>query len=147
MADTISPVLAQPRLGLAPARRILEWALQRAQADGGPPVCLSVCDGQGELLHFLRMDGAPGRCISIAQAKAYTAARFGAETRSLAERLQRENLLLPDFQDTGLCSLPGGAPLLWQGHCIAALGVSGRSLDADEVLCREAIRHAQGLLG
>ncbi len=147
MADSVNPILAQPRLGLAPARRILEWALGRAQADGGPPVCLSLCDSQGELLHFLRMDGAPGRCIAIAQAKAYTAARFGAETRSLAERLQRESLFLPDFQDAGLCSLPGGAPLLWQGHCIAALGVSGRSLEADEALCREAILHAQGLLG
>ncbi|HRL20173.1 MAG TPA: heme-binding protein [Alcaligenes sp.] len=146
MADAISPILAQHRLGLEPARQILFWALERARQDGGAPVCLSLCDGQGELLHFLRMDLAPARCIAIAQAKAYTAARFGVPTRSLAERLEREALFLPDFQDSGLCSLPGGAPLLWQGHCIAALGVSGRSLDADEALCREAIRHAQTLL-
>lgn len=147
MADALNRILTQPRLGLATAMDLLQWALLRALADGGPPVCLSLCDGQGELLHFLRMDQAPARCIAIAQAKAYTAARFGAETRALAERLQHEALRLEDFQDPAHCSLPGGAPLLWQGQCIAALGVSGRSLEADEALCRDAIHHAQGLLG
>ncbi|MEZ2720141.1 heme-binding protein [Paenalcaligenes hominis] len=110
------------------------WLVQQAQADGLAPVCIALSNPDGALQYFLRMDAAPVRTISIAQAKAYSAARFGSSTLALQERLQRESLSLSDFMDPALCALPGGVPLEINATQIGAVGISGRSLADDHAL-------------
>ena len=67
-----------------------ERLLEEARHDGLPPVCLAICNADGQLAFFLRMDGAPVRLIAIAQAKAYTAARMGSATADFARRFLRQ---------------------------------------------------------
>lgn len=128
------PLLSDLDLLHAAARLIDE-----ARHDGLPPVCLAICNADGQLSLFLRMDGAPVRLIAIARAKAYTAARMGMATTDFARRLEREHLALADFCDSGLTSMQGGLPLLHAGKIIFGLGVSGRKTREDEALCRRLL--------
>lgn len=111
-----------------------ERLLKEARHDGLPPVCLAICNADGQPAFFLRMDGAPVRLIAIAQGKAYTAARMGSATADFARRLEREHLTLADFCDSGLTAMQGGLPLLHEGHTVLGVGVSGRSTRDDEAL-------------
>ncbi|WP_306079243.1 heme-binding protein [Oceanimonas sp. CHS3-5] len=118
------------------AVRAGERLATRLESEPGSPVCLTVVDDSGSLVYLYRMAGAPPRLVAIATAKAYTAVRMGQPTRAFRERLEQEKLTLADFQDAGLTSLPGGWPLQRAGNLLAGLGISGRTLDEDEQLCR-----------
>ena len=117
----------------AQAEIVLKGALAKA-VDQGVPMNIAVVDAGGNLKAFLRMDGAPVRLIAIAQGKAYTAARMGSATADFARRLEREHLTLADFCDSGLTAMQGGLPLLYEGHTVLGVGVSGRSTRDDEAL-------------
>ena len=110
---------------------------QYAGQDGLPPVCFALVDAQGDLLCFERMDQAPVRTISIAIAKAYTAARMGCSTLQFRQRLQQEQLQCRDFMDDKLCALPGGVIVHRHGQPFVAIGVSGRALADDEQLAQQ----------
>ena len=115
------------------ARAVGELAAA-AEADGGRPLCIAICDGDGRLQHFMRMTGAARRGDPIAHAKAYTAATLECLTSALHERLHAEGISLADFADGGLTSLPGGAPVRKNGTTVGGVGISGRKPAEDEVL-------------
>ncbi|HYG19981.1 MAG TPA: heme-binding protein, partial [Ohtaekwangia sp.] len=48
-------------------------------------IAIAVCGPEGELISFLRMDGASPAAAIIAQNKAYTAARDRKSTREMGE--------------------------------------------------------------
>lgn len=127
----------EPDTGLphhaAVARAVADLAAT-AETDGGRPLCIAVCDGEGRLCHFLRMTGAARRGDPIARAKAYTAATLECVTSALHARLHREGISLADFADAGLTSLPGGAPIRRDGRTVGGTGVSGRTPEMDEEL-------------
>ena len=58
------------------AERIIKAAEARAQ-EMGKPMCIAICDEDGTLKAFRRMNGAPLLSVQIAQDKAYTAISFG----------------------------------------------------------------------
>lgn len=123
-------------------RSVSEFAAQ-AEADGGPHLCIAVCDAVGDLLHYTRMRAAARRGTPIARAKAYTAAVLETSTGALHARLEREGLSLADFCDGSLTSLAGGVPLTLDGRTVGGVGVSGRKPEEDEIL---ALRLAEALL-
>lgn len=86
---------------------------------------------------FVRMDGAPERLVPIVQGKAYTAVRMRCSTQAFRERLLSEQLSLADFCDPALTSLPGGIPIMYQGACLGAVAVSGRTLLQDMELAKQ----------
>lgn len=126
--------MSAPLISAAALLRAAQRLLAEAETDGLPPVCLAVCNADGQLGFFLRMDGAPVRLVAIAQAKAYTAARLGVSTADFARRLDRERLTAADFCDSGLTAMQGGVPLSREGRTLLGLGVSGRRTGADEAL-------------
>ncbi|MGF1682462.1 GlcG/HbpS family heme-binding protein [Photobacterium minamisatsumaniensis] len=107
--------------------------------DGGVPVCFAAVDSVGELIYLHRMDGAPERLINIAIGKAYTAARMRVSTTAFKQRLIDEQLSLADFLDVKFTSLPGGQPLFDNKQLIGGIGVSGRTLEEDRVLCLQLV--------
>lgn len=111
-------------------------ALASALTDGDAPVSLAVVDVAGCLVGFQRMDGAPQRTVAIAIGKAYTSARMQQSTEVFSARLRNDGLLVADFLDPGLTSLPGGVPLIVGETLLGAVGVSGRSLANDAQLAR-----------
>jgi uncharacterized protein GlcG (DUF336 family) len=115
-------------------QKLLQQAMDKAKADFGRPICVTISDQAGEMLGFVKMDGAPLRSIQISQRKAYTAARIGVPTGAFMERLQREKILASDF-DLNFTGLPGGTPLKnKEGKIIGAVGVSGLAASEDQAI-------------
>lgn len=122
-----------PAITLELASQLIAQAQAKAQQEFKRPICVAVCDAQGLLVAFARMEGAPVRSIAIAQGKAYSAARMGVSTQAVLERLHRENIEIGYFCDPLLTALPGGSPLKDQdGTLRGAMGVSGLTSAEDQ---------------
>jgi glc operon protein GlcG len=121
-----------PVLSLDLARQYVERAIDKAAKDFKRPICVSVCDAQGFLVAFARMEGSPVRSIRISQGKAYSAARMGVSTEAVLARLKKEGIEIGYFCDPLLTALPGGSPLKdAAGTLIGAIGVSGLTSTED----------------
>lgn len=124
-----------PVLSLNLSRQCLDNAMAKAPKDFGRPICVSVCDAQGFLVAFARMEGSPVRSIQIEQGKAYTAARMGMSTDAVLARLKKEGIELGYFCDPLLTALAGGSPLKNSaGTLIGAIGVSGLTSAEDHAI-------------
>jgi len=122
-------------LTLEGARQLVDRAIAKATQEFKRPICVAVCDPQGFLLAFARMEGAPVRSIAISQGKAYSAARMGVSTQAILERLKREGIEIGYFCDPLLTALPGGSVLKDEsGTTLGAIGVSGLTSAEDQLV-------------
>ncbi len=122
-----------PALTLDLARELIHEAMRRATQEFKRPICVSVCDAQGFLVAFSRMEGSPVRSIEISQGKAYSAARMGVSTQAVLNRLKNEGIEIGYFCDPKITALPGGAPLKdADGTLRGAIGVSGLTSAEDQ---------------
>ena len=100
-------------------------------------VTIAIVDDGGHLLHLQRLDGAAPISAHIAPAKANTAAMGRRESRVYEELINggRTSFLSAPYLH-GM--LEGGVPILKDGHCIGAVGVSGGHYD-DDVKVAQAV--------
>jgi uncharacterized protein GlcG (DUF336 family) len=98
---------------------------------------IAVVDNNGELIAFLRMDGAQVASVSISQGKARTAARFRRETRVFYNAYETGHPYVATLDPT-LVASPGGFPLVEGGKMIGAVGCSGGTGDQDAATCKAA---------
>lgn len=101
-------------------------------------VTIAIVDDGGHLLHLQRLDGAAPISAHIAPAKANTAAMG-----------QRESKVYEDIINGGRTSflsapyiqgmLEGGLPILKDGQCVGAVGVSGVKSTEDAQVARAGI--------
>jgi uncharacterized protein GlcG (DUF336 family) len=119
----------RPHLALtyAGAATILAAAVRRAE-EMGVPQCIAVTDDGGHLLAFARMDGAKVLSIDSSTAKARTAASGRVPTGRLADELARS---LAFATQGKLTNLPGGLPIVLEGHVIGAIGVGSGTGEQD----------------
>ena len=115
MADT-APSL---RLTDEGAMKILNAAIAKAR-EMGVPQCISIVDAGGHLLAFSRMDGAFVLSIDSSLVKAMTAASYGEPTGHLPEGV---DLKLAIATGGKRVNLPGGLPIVVDGHLVGAIGV------------------------
>jgi glc operon protein GlcG len=101
-------------------------------------VCIAIVDDGGHLLWLQRLDGTAPVSAHIAPAKARTAALGRRESRIYEEIVNggRVSFLSAPAID-GL--LEGGIPILKDGQCIGAIGVSGVKSGEDAQICRAGI--------
>ncbi len=116
-------------------------AVQAAVGTGsglGCKVNAAVVDPGGNLIAFLRANGAFLHSIGIAQDKAYTAVSFGMPTAAFYT-LVKDNPALRDgmAQRERMVAFAGGFPIVKDGAVIGAIGVSGASEEQD-CLCAQA---------
>lgn len=122
------------KLTLDSAQELVARAIEKANSEFKRPICISVCDENGFLLAFGRMNGAPVRSIHIAQRKAYTAARMGVSTDAFLARIQKENIQASYFGED-MVPLPGGSVLKdASGQQLGAVGISGLALHEDQAI-------------
>jgi glc operon protein GlcG len=93
-------------------------------------VSIAVTDPAGDLLGFLKLDGAATGTVQIAMGKARTAARFGRPTKVYADRILNDTLTFLSVE--GVVQLQGGVPIIVNGRVIGAVGVSGVTSAQDE---------------
>ncbi len=101
-------------------------------------ISLAIVDDGGHLLWLQRLDGAPPISAQIAPAKARTAALGRRESRVYEEMINQGRvafLSAPGLE--GL--LEGGVPILVDGHCLGAVGVSGVKSEQDALVAKAGV--------
>ena len=101
------------------AMKALNAAMGKA-ADRGVPQGISVVEAGGHLLAFTRMDGAFSLSIDTSLMKAKTAASYGGPTGHIAEGVDIKLAIATQGQRV---NLPGGLPVIVDGHVIGGIGV------------------------
>jgi uncharacterized protein GlcG (DUF336 family) len=102
-------------------------------------VSIAIVDDGGHLLWLQRLDGAAPISAQIAPAKARTAALGRRESRLYEEMINKDGrvsfLSAPGLE--GL--LEGGVPIIQDGQCLGAVGVSGVKSVEDAQIARAGI--------
>lgn len=127
----------KPMLTLDDARSLAQAAEREAMANHWA-VTIAVVDDGGHLLWLQRLDGAAPISAQIAPAKARTAALGRRESRLYEEMINQGRvsfLSAPSLEGM----LEGGVPILKDGHCVGAVGVSGVKSSEDAQIARAGI--------
>jgi glc operon protein GlcG len=133
---------SRPYLSLADVQRIGDAARAEAVANGWA-VTVAIVDDGGHLLWLQRLDGAAPASAHIGPAKARTAALDRRESRLYEEMINQGRVSF--LSAPGLDGmLEGGIPLVVDGHCVGAIGVSGVKSTEDAQIARAGIAALAG---
>ena len=105
---------------------------------------IAIADAHGELIAFVRCDGALVASGTLAINKAFTAARLNRPTRLLGETLRAKGTDIAFYGDQRYVGFPGGLPVRIGGVVAGAVAVSGLSDDEDETLAGLGIAYLEG---
>ena len=101
-------------------------------------VSIAIVDDGGHLLHFQRLDGAAPISAHIAPAKAHTAAMGRRESKVYEDMInggRASFLSAPALEGM----LEGGVPIVKDGQCLGAVGVSGVKSTEDAQIAKAGI--------
>lgn len=128
---------SKPTLELSDIKRIAAAAEAEALQNNWA-VTIAVVDDGGHLLWLQRLDGAAALSAHIAPAKAHTAALGRRESKGYEDVINggRSSFLsVPTI--AGM--LEGGVPIITDGVCLGAVGVSGVKSTEDAQIARAGI--------
>lgn len=101
-------------------------------------VTIAIVDDGGHLLHLQRLDGAPAISAHIGPAKAHTAALGRRESKVYEDVInQGRTSFLSAPGISGM--LEGGVPIMKDGDCLGAVGVSGVKSTEDAQIAKAGI--------
>jgi uncharacterized protein GlcG (DUF336 family) len=100
-------------------------------------VCIAIVDDGGHLLHLVRMDDATPANARIAVEKGRTAAETRRSTGMWEERVKGGRLAM--LKMPGVTPIQGGLPIVVDGNCVGAVGVSGVQSHEDEQIAKAGI--------
>ena len=120
--------------------KLLDAAMAKAR-DMKVPECIAVVDAGGHLLAFARMDGAFALSIDTALVKAMTAASYGIPTGDIAAGV---DIKLAIATQGKRVNLPGGLPVIVDGHVIGAIGVGSGTGEQDKEVANTALAAITG---
>jgi glc operon protein GlcG len=101
-------------------------------------VAIAIVDDGGHLMWLQRLDGAPLISIEIAAEKARTSALGRRTTKTFTDRIANGEMSLLSMPG-GLTFMEGGEPILVDGECVGAAGVSGVKSAEDAQVARAGI--------
>jgi len=128
---------SKPFLGLAEVKQVAAAAEREALAKGWA-VSIAIVDDGGHLLWLQRLDGAPPISAQIAPGKARSAALGRRESKCYEDVINQGRVSF--LSAPGLDGmLEGGVPILVDGHCIGAVGVSGVKSAEDVQIAKAGI--------
>ena len=113
----------------------LHGALAKAE-ELGVPQNITVVDEGGNLLAFVRMDGAKLLSGETSRSKAISAASHRQPTSRLDPSLE---VKLAIASGGRLTNLEGGLPIMKDGECLGAVGVGSGTGEQDVVVARAAL--------
>ena len=123
--------LRAKRLGTTPEEAASRLLRERLRMESE----VAIVDDGGHLLGLQRLDGAAAISAHIAPAKAHTAAMGRRESKIYEDMINGGRfsfLSAPELK--GL--LEGGVPILKDGQCLGAVGVSGVKSSEDAQIAR-----------
>ena len=128
---------SRPFLTLSDVKKIAAAAEAEALAHAWI-VTIAIVDDGGHLLWLQRLDSAAPVSAHIAPAKARTAALGRRESRVYEEMINQGRtsfLSVPEIE----AMLEGGVPIMVEGHCLGAVGVSGVKSSEDAQIAKAGI--------
>jgi glc operon protein GlcG len=126
----------RPMLTLEDCRRISAAAETEAKKNNWN-VCIAILDDGGHPLHLIRMDGATPANSHIAVEKGRTAAETRRSTAMWEDRVKGGRLSM--LKMPGVTPVQGGLPIVVDGECVGAVGVSGVQSHEDEQIAKAGI--------
>jgi glc operon protein GlcG len=128
----------KPVLMLADVKAIAAAAEAFALANSWP-VVIAICDDGGHLLWLQRLDGVAPISAEIAPAKARTAA-LGKRASKIYEDMINGGRMSFLSAPTLSGMLEGGEPILVDGQCVGAIGVSGVKSSEDAQIAQAGVK-------
>jgi uncharacterized protein GlcG (DUF336 family) len=130
-------MISKSVLTLSDVRAIAQAAQAEALAQQWP-VTIAIVDDGGHLLWLQRLDGAAPITAHIAPAKARTAALGRRESKVYEDVINQGRMA---FLSAPLLEgmLEGGVPVMVDGQCVGAVGVSGVKSNEDAQVARAGI--------
>ena len=118
----------------------VQAALDAAKAEAvknGWIVSISVVDDGGHPLGFIRLTEAPPVTAQISYGKARTAALARRESKFYEDTIKNGRTA---FLSVDLTTLEGGVPVMVDGQCVGAIGVSGVKSDQDAQIANAGVQ-------
>ncbi|GAA4016328.1 heme-binding protein [Actimicrobium antarcticum] len=130
-------MLSKPVLSLVDVKKIAAAAEAEAVANNWA-VAIAIVDDGGHLLWLQRLDGTAPISADIAPAKARTAALGRRESKIYEDMINNGRasfITAPKLEGM----LEGGVPMMVDGHCVGAVGVSGVKSSEDAQIAKAGI--------
>jgi uncharacterized protein GlcG (DUF336 family) len=125
------PAPPGPNITLEQAQKVVAAAV--AEGNKLPyKLVIAILGSDGQLVYFVRQDGAPLASVGIAQGKARTAATYGRSSKVFFDLMEAGRTYLATL-DPNLVASPGGEPIVVGGKLIGAIGVSGGPTGAQDL--------------
>ncbi len=118
--------------------KVIAAAAEAEAINNGWAVSIAIVDDGGHLLSLQRLDGAAPISAHIAPAKANTAALGRRESKIYEDIINGGRIAFlsaPDLRGM----LEGGVPIMKDGQCLGAVGVSGVKSTDDAQIARAGI--------
>ena len=122
------------------AMKILQAAMEKAAAMGVPQ-CITIVDAGGHMLAFCRMDGAFVLSNDSSMKKAVTAAIYGQLTGQMDDGIAIKLAIATTGKRV---NLPGGVPIIVDGHVIGGIGVGSGTGAQDLEVAKAGIAAIDG---
>ncbi len=124
------------------ARKLLDAAIAKAE-ENNTPMCIAVVDDGGNLLAFVRMDGAKIHSIDTSIAKARTAVSTRVQTGGMPYELSTKLAMASGGRYT---NLNAGLPIVVDGHVIGGIGAGSGTGAEDLEVTKAAVAAIEGAL-
>ncbi len=131
----MSDIIRHLRLSHEGALKILRAAMDKA-AEMKVPQCIAVVDDGGNLLAFVRMDGAKLLSIDSSVRKALTAVSGRAPTGGVNADVEMK---LAHATSGKLVNLKGGLPIIEDGVVVGGIGVGSGTGEEDLEVARAGV--------
>jgi glc operon protein GlcG len=121
--------------------QIIMTAAQAEAANNKWAVSIAIVDEAGILWRLERGDGAVLQSAEIAEGKAFTAAISRTATKALEDVVKDRPavVMMPDR-----LAIQGGVPIMVNGECVGAVGVSGVKSPEDEQVAFAGVKAITG---
>ena len=126
----------RPALTSADVQKMMTACKAEAQKNKWP-VTIAIVDDSGAALLLDRMDGAGPISAKVAMDKALTSALTRRPTKFWEDRA-KERPGFVTFPTPGVM-FQGGVPIVHQGECVGAIGVSGVQSHEDEQIAQAGV--------
>jgi glc operon protein GlcG len=126
-------------LSLSDADKIVATALKRA-GQLNEPISVAVCDTQGHLVTFSRMDGAQSAANRLAYGKAAMSAGSGLPSDQVIGVMEHSSVAAVIAEGISAVRTRGGLPIFKNDELVGGIGIEGaKSHTDDEKIARVAL--------
>jgi glc operon protein GlcG len=126
----------KPALTSSDCHKMMAACIAEAQKNKWP-VTIAIVDDSGAALLLERLDGAGAISATVAIGKAQTSALTKRPSKFFEDRI-KERPGFVTFPTPGVM-FQGGLPIVHQGECVGAIGVSGVQSHEDEQVAQAGV--------